>query len=315
MPTTNLGRIGFVLKGAWVAGTYKFLDVVYYSNATWGCSVATTTTTPGSGTDWVKLVDGSGLAFAGESDALAGTSNTVMMSPLAASYLLNVLAGAVAQATDMAAFAGRELDRLRKVYMQRGSVTIYNRGVKSGCAASKSTARKIDVALGQFFMDGRIYGIPAELADAVTVPDNNTGAAATCYVYLYIDSGDVAVGITALGTEVTSQGVELCSLTLPDGNTSVTDSDLGSVTLTDTRRVEASWPQLVDAAAFEYIALDYIFHDNDYQVAVDIDSFSGSMAQVGDILVEDRLRNGFKLYTTGTADEIVINYTASRLQT
>ena len=42
MPVSNLGRIGFVTKGDWSAGTYKYLDVVRYNQSTWICAVPTT---------------------------------------------------------------------------------------------------------------------------------------------------------------------------------------------------------------------------------------------------------------------------------
>jgi len=61
MATTNLGRIGFVLKGDWSAGTYKNLDIVFHTGATWGCQVLTTTEEPGVGSDWVKLLEESSL--------------------------------------------------------------------------------------------------------------------------------------------------------------------------------------------------------------------------------------------------------------
>lgn len=52
MPVSNLGRIGFVPKGDWVAGTYKYLDVVKHNQGTWICAVPTTTQAPVAGGDW-----------------------------------------------------------------------------------------------------------------------------------------------------------------------------------------------------------------------------------------------------------------------
>lgn len=60
MATTNLGRIGFVPKGTWLAGTYKRLDVVLYSDVSYVCSVLTTTAVPGTNDDWQPLGDSSG---------------------------------------------------------------------------------------------------------------------------------------------------------------------------------------------------------------------------------------------------------------
>ena len=58
MPTTNLGRIGYVNKGNWAVGTYKRLDVVRHAGAMWSCRAATTTTQEPSptATDWMLLV-------------------------------------------------------------------------------------------------------------------------------------------------------------------------------------------------------------------------------------------------------------------
>ena len=57
MATTNLGRIGFVSKGTWVAGPYKNLDVVRYNNALYICKVPSTTSVPTTTTDWDLYVD------------------------------------------------------------------------------------------------------------------------------------------------------------------------------------------------------------------------------------------------------------------
>jgi len=57
MPTTNLGRIGFVPKGAWSSGTYKYLDTVFHNSASWICIATTTTQEPTlSATDWEQAL-------------------------------------------------------------------------------------------------------------------------------------------------------------------------------------------------------------------------------------------------------------------
>lgn len=59
MPTLNLGRVGVVPKGNWVAGTYKKLDVVRHNGAAWQCKAVSTTTQEPSdvASDWMKLVE------------------------------------------------------------------------------------------------------------------------------------------------------------------------------------------------------------------------------------------------------------------
>ena len=65
MPTLNLGRIGSVPKGNWVAGTYKKLDIVRHNGAAWQCKAATTTTQEPSdvASDWMLLTRDSGVAL------------------------------------------------------------------------------------------------------------------------------------------------------------------------------------------------------------------------------------------------------------
>ena len=73
MPTLNLGRVGSVPKGDWVAGTYKKLDIVRHNGAAWQCKAASTTTQEPSdvASDWMKLVeDGLETSINGESGAI-----------------------------------------------------------------------------------------------------------------------------------------------------------------------------------------------------------------------------------------------------
>lgn len=77
MPTTNLGRIGYVNKGDWAAGTYKRLDVVRHNGAAWSCRAATTTTQEPSptATDWMLFVQDvtMGIVKTSATDTTAGT--------------------------------------------------------------------------------------------------------------------------------------------------------------------------------------------------------------------------------------------------
>lgn len=57
MPSINLGRVGFVLRGAWSSGTaYNQLDVVTYNGAAYAARTASTGVTPSSGSSvWQEL--------------------------------------------------------------------------------------------------------------------------------------------------------------------------------------------------------------------------------------------------------------------
>lgn len=66
MPTLNLGRVGFVNKGAWsVATAYKLNDVVTYSNGTYAALQAHTGQTPvaGGSAYWQEWVTQDNSAF------------------------------------------------------------------------------------------------------------------------------------------------------------------------------------------------------------------------------------------------------------
>lgn len=73
MATTNLGRIGFVAKGNWAAGTYKYLDMVRYSGAAYVCKVASTTLNPSNNSAW-DLVVQDGVSGAGTGDVVGPAS-------------------------------------------------------------------------------------------------------------------------------------------------------------------------------------------------------------------------------------------------
>lgn len=61
MPTLNLGRVAVVPKGDWSAGSYKKLDVVRYSGASYIANKDTTETPSLSAVDWDLMAqDGAG---------------------------------------------------------------------------------------------------------------------------------------------------------------------------------------------------------------------------------------------------------------
>lgn len=84
MPTTNLGRIGYVNKGDWAAGTYKRLDVVRHNGAAWSCRAATTTTQEPSptATDWMLFVQDvtMGIVKTSATDTTAGTLDVKLVA-------------------------------------------------------------------------------------------------------------------------------------------------------------------------------------------------------------------------------------------
>jgi hypothetical protein len=78
MATTNLGRIAFVPQGDWIAGTYKYLDVVRYGHNSYFCALTSgTSATPGTNSDWQILAqDATGL----EASSLQTTGESVTVN-------------------------------------------------------------------------------------------------------------------------------------------------------------------------------------------------------------------------------------------
>jgi hypothetical protein len=223
----------------------------------------------------------------------------------------NNLIAAVLAATDLAALANKELDRFRRVRIQEGETTIYNRGIISGCAITRKAAdvRILSLALGSLFIHGRSYSVPAD-ADATSVPPNPGASSATCYVYLYIDeTGTVECQCTALNAAAPSTGLVVYTITVPAGST----NDGDAFTITDARRVCTGWPNVFVSPIYASIALPYVLPDANYAVHLDVASCEGGRQQIGALEVEDRLTNGFKIYLAGAADAVKVRYHVQRM--
>jgi hypothetical protein len=223
----------------------------------------------------------------------------------------NNLIAAVLGATDLAALANRELDRFRRVRIQEGETTIYNRGIIAGCVITRKAVdvRILSLALGSLFTHGRSYGTPAD-TDATSVPPNSGASSATCSVYLYIDeNGDVQCQCTALNTAAPTTSLVIYTITVPAGSTG--DSD--AFTVVDARRVCPGWPKVFVSPSYSAIALPYVLPDANYAVLLDVVSCEGGRQQIGVLEIEDRLTNGFKIYLAGAADAVRVRYSVQRM--
>ena len=115
MPTTNLGRIGYVNKGNWAAGTYKRLDVVRHAGATWSCRAATTTTQEPSpsATDWMLLVQ----------DGTGGAADDITFSPTGGISATDVQAAIAELDSEKLAKVGGIYQNLSAVRADKGTVS------------------------------------------------------------------------------------------------------------------------------------------------------------------------------------------------
>jgi hypothetical protein len=223
----------------------------------------------------------------------------------------NNFVAALLQAIDMAGLANREIERFKRVRIQEGETTIYNRGIISGCTITRKAAntRILSISVGKIFMHGRSWEVAADI-DATTVPPNPGASSATCYVYLYSDINNIIqCQCTPINVAAPADGLTIYTITVPAG--SIGDSDL--FTITDARRICSNWPNVFTSPAYNAVALAYVLSDANYGVHLDIVSCEGGRQQIGALEIEDRLNNGFKIYLAGAADAVRVRYHVQRM--
>ena len=134
MATINLGKIGIVNKGAYAAGTYKYLEVVKNLGVVYICNVASTTEAPPHA-DWFELVrDGDIIAL----DAVPTNGSTKPVESNGIFDALTTLSGAI---TD-----GDALSVLKTGSTMTGAITSLRE-----TAVDMGIATAIDLATGNMF--------------------------------------------------------------------------------------------------------------------------------------------------------------------
>ena len=198
--------------------------------------------------------------------------------------------------------------------VQQGNVTIYNKFVVDGCvikAAAVSSSRNLQLtqtgtyaskSRSTFYADGGIHTI----ADGTTVavPVNATSAAVTYYACIVKNSN---TGVYELKVQASKTGVlGLYRITVSARHTG---TNLTNVTITDERRMEASYGQFYASRPYVSVALPTAFPSADYDVSLRAASWSG--VGVGTLLAYDLANNGFKVEATGAADNIHVRWMAT----
>jgi hypothetical protein len=221
----------------------------------------------------------------------------------------------IAAALDSAGLANREVLKTIRYRFQTGISVINNRGVVTGCTVSKSSSaiRNLSIAAGSFFANGLTIPCPG-MNNSAIVTSNPGEAAQVCYGYVFVDSsGVVRFSVTEYGELVPDNGIAICRITVPAGNTQVSDPNLTSVTITDVRRIEAGYPQQVNSIAYASVAFPYNMLDTEYVVLVDVQGAKGGMNQRGTVYAGDKAANGFKLYSEGSIDSVSVRWIAIKL--
>lgn len=226
----------------------------------------------------------------------------------------NMSAAVLKFALEQAALANYGVRALRQQAQQEGEFTILNKGVVSGCSATKSStaARNLSLSAGRCFANGRSYTV-ADGVNAASVPSNTGSGSVTVYAYLYQDAGKLwRMAVTPIGSSVPDNGIRIYSMTVPANSTDATDPNLTNVTLTDVRRIEPGFPISLDSPASVSPALETL-NANDYRIDFDVVSSVGAPCSEKYIVVSSRATNGFTALLASAADSVVVRYRASKL--
>lgn len=226
----------------------------------------------------------------------------------------NASGAALKFALDQAALANYSIKALKQQLQQEGELTIENKGVISGCVATKSStaARNLTLTTGVCFANGRAYSV-AEAANSASVPPNIGTSSITASAYLYLD-GDSKwkLAVSALGQAVPSNAIRLYNLTIPANSTDATDPNLAGVTLTDVRRIEPQFPIVMNSAVIVSAAINTL-SANDYNLTFDVVSAAGAPCEPRHIVTTSRATNGFTVMLASAADNVVVRWRASKL--
>lgn len=225
----------------------------------------------------------------------------------------NASGAALKFALDQAALANYSIRALKQQLQQEGELSIENKGVVSGCVATKSVtaARNLTLSTGVCFANGRTYSV-ADAANSASVPPNIGNSNVTASAYLYLDGDKWKLAVTALGQAVPSNAIRLYNLTIPANSTDATDPNLSGVTLTDVRRIEAHFPTVMNSAVAVSAALNTL-SANDYRLTFDVISAVGAPCEPRHIIASSRATNGFTIMLASAADNVVVRWRASKL--
>jgi hypothetical protein len=226
----------------------------------------------------------------------------------------NANMGALLEAIGAAGLANREILKEHTQRKQTGTILLFNKGIVSGCAVTKSATanRNLSCDSGVIFAHGQLFPFFGEDNGAI-VPENGEQTTQTCYAYLYFKAdGSIEFATTPMGQTTPEGGIPLYLITIPPGNNGQNDPNLANVSLSSVRRIEANFPAFYTNPLYANVVLPFPLPDAGYAVSLDIISVSGSGFQRGEVYPMDRNINGFKIYYNGVADDLLIRWEISK---
>ena len=97
------------------------------------------------------------------------------------------------------------------------------------------------------------------------------------------------------------------------GTLDATDPYLANVTLTDVRRIEPHYPDLLDAPSSVSLAFTRPMRGTDWRMDIDVVSSVGAPCRADQIVITNRAPNGCTLTLASAADDVRIRWQATRL--
>ena len=228
---------------------------------------------------------------------------------------LDALGTALADAETLGQVCWTELDKWKKQKIQQGKITLYNKFVVAGCVVGAVPGtRNIQITrtgtydkngYSLFFADGQLRAFDDVQSSVAAIPVNTGTATQTYYSYLLKDGDTYKPHVD---TTVPDGAIRLYRITVPAGDTG---ADLSKVGFADERRVETNYSAYYNSLPFAMVTLPgYTMPDApDYGVDLEVESASGGLDTVGQLRAIEKDNNGFKIVTSGTADNIVIRWT------
>lgn len=228
---------------------------------------------------------------------------------------LDALAVALSDAETLGQVCWTELEKWKKQKIQQGKITLYNKFIVAGCVVGAVPGtRNIQITrtgtydkngYSLFFADGQLRAFDDVQSSVAAVPVNTGTTAQTYYSYLLKDGDTYKPHVD---TAVPAGAIRLYRITVPAGDTG---ADLSKVGFADERRVETNYSAYYNSLPFAMVTLPgYTMPDApDYGVVLEVESASGGLDTVGQLRAIEKGNNGFKIVTSGTADNIVIRWT------
>lgn len=193
----------------------------------------------------------------------------------------------------------------------QGSAFIKNKFVVSGMVLTKDAAVRtlhlsasgvVGAGVSRVYTDGQVVAIPDD-DHHVAVPTNESASPKTYYAYFRRSAMRVQIGTT-----VPEDGLLLYTLVVPAGDV----DSLAGVTLANGRIIQS-----VDAWASSFtpsvtVPLAVPVPDVNYAVHMEVESATNRSA-VGALTAYDKAVNAFKIKSSGSADNIRVRWTLTRL--